>query len=311
MFGSTRDYGLRPGSGSSGYTASGIFSSGYSGLMGGIGALNPFGRRSNSYLYGSSGASGTGGFSWTSMVGYLMSVLTMLLIILMLVHYFIRPIFQVNPGGPGFIPIPGMNDNEVYWKVGAAAPPVKLLTTKIGTKSYNYSMTVDIMIMNPLQLGTENRVIFSRGLPVSSSNSEKPVFTIALLPTTTDMIITHVNLDNNEEPIVLPNIPIQTPFRLGIVIMDKAIEVYINGKLLKTRRLSASPKGGGDQFYPPQGSMSQMARVNNFMLWDRVLTAPEIRYATPALMTVNQADLSLVPTVSLCGDDDPLKKNQN
>jgi len=226
----------------------------------------------------------------------------------MLVHYFIRPIFQVNPGGPGFIPIPGMNDSEVYWKVGAAAAPVKILTTKVGTKAYDYSMTLDIMIMNPLQLGTENRVIFSRGLPVSLSNSVKPVFSIALLPTTTDMIITHVNLDNNEEPIVLPNVPIQTPFRLGIVIMDKAIEVYINGKLLKTRRLSASPKEGGDQFYPPQGSMAQMARVNNFMLWDRTLTAPEIRYATPALMTVNETDLSLVPTVSLCGDDDPLKK---
>jgi hypothetical protein len=312
MFGSTRDYGLRPGGyGANPYTAPGLFSSGYSGFMGGLGGLNPFGRRSNAYLYGARSSGAAGGFTWTAILGYFLSIITMLLIILLLVHYFIRPVFQFNPGGPGFIPVPGMNDSEVFWKPGTTAAPIKTTDIALGTKSTNYSLTLDILIKNPQALGTTNRVFFSRG-----ENSPEPdagqkgktlasqTLSVALLPTTTDMVITLININNNEEPLVIRNVPVLTPFRLGIIIMEGAMEVYVNGRLLKTRKLDASPKEGGAFFYPPQASMAQVVRVNNLIIWDKTLTAPEIRYATPALMTVSDTDLtSLLPNGSVCGVD--------
>jgi len=308
MFGSTRDYGLRPGGYSSNpYTASGMFSSG--GLMGGIGALNPFGGRSNAGLYGIKQGPGAG-FTWIGILGYIVSILTMLIIILLLVHYFIYPVFQINPGGPGFIPVPGLNDSETFWKPGAVLSPIKSLETVIGKKTYNISMVLDIMIKNPQTFSTEgNRVFFSRGMNSPEPESGKKgktlaeeILSVALAANTTDMVITLVNMENNPEPIYIPNVPVLTPFRLGIVIMDKAIEVYINGKLLKTRRLSASPKEGGYTFYPPQASMAQVVRINNLILWDRAITAPEIRYATPALMVINDSDItSYMPSGEVCG----------
>ena len=304
MFGSTRDYGLRPGGYSSNpYTASSMFSSG--GLMGGIGALNPFGGRSNAGFYGiKQGAAA--GFSWTGILGYIVSILTMLIIILLLVHYFIYPVFQLNPGGAGFIPVPGMNDNEVFWKPGTVLSPIKSLETVIGNKTFNMSMTLDIMIKNPQTFSNDgNRVFFSRGMDSpepAAGKSLTDILTVALAANTTDMVITLINMENNPEPIYIPNVPVLTPFRLGIVLLDKAMEVYINGKLLKTRRLSASPKEGGYSFYPPQASMAQVVRVNNLILWERPITAPEIRYAKPALMTANDSDItSYMPSGEVCG----------
>jgi hypothetical protein len=308
MFGSTRDYGLRPGSGSTPYTASGMFSSGYSGFMGGLSTMNPFGRKSNAYLYGATGRAGR--FSWTSMIGYLASIITMILVILLMVHYFIRPVFQFNPGGPGFIPVPGMNDGQAYWPPGSVLNPIKTTETSIGLKNYNFSVALDILIKNPQTLGTTNRVFFSKG-----SNSPEPttgkgktlsdsILTVALLPTTTDMVVTLLNSDNNEEPLVISNVPVLTPFRLGIIVMDTVMEVYINGKLLKTRKLASSAKEGGEFFYPPQGQMASTVRINNLILWDKAITAPEMRYATPALMTVNNTDLvSMLPNGTVCGTD--------
>lgn len=309
MFGSTRDYGLRPGGyGSNPYTAPGLFSSGYSGFMGGLSGLNPFGKRSNAYLYGAATRPGAaGGFTWTAILGYILSIFTMLIIILLLVHYFIRPVFQFNPGGPGFIPVPGMNDSEVYWKPGTVLAPIKTADIALGSKTTNYSLTLDILIKNPQALGSTDRIFFSRGEkpPTPDTNTnQSQVLTVALLPTTNDMVITLINAHNNEEPLMIRNVPVLTPFRLGIIVMDGAMEVYINGKLLKTRKLDASPKEGGLYFYPPQASMAQVVRVNNLIVWTTTLTAPEIRYATPALMSVSETDLmSLLPNGSVCGVD--------
>jgi len=292
MFGS-RNYGLGPGSNYKPYTASG--SSGFGGLgglMGGLTSLNPFGKSTSSYFSGSS--SSTGSFTWTSIIGYLISILTMLLIILLLVHYFIRPIFQMSPGGAGFIPVPGLNDNEVFWKVKTILAPIDDIKTAVSKVSFNWSMTLDIVIKNPMSLGTANRVFFSRG----------SLLTVALMPTTTDMVVTVRNSANNEEPLTIKNVPVLTPFRLGIVIMDRAVEVYINGKLLRSRTLASTPLDGGGTFNPPQGPMAELASVNNLIIWKRTLSPSEIRYASPALMTLNPTDVAALPTVDSCGIGD-------
>ena len=52
------------------------------------------------------------------------------------------------------------------------------------------------------------------------------------------------------ENIVVPNVPVQQPFRLSMVVMEQALEVYINGKLIKTRAFSAPPKDVKGDIYP-------------------------------------------------------------
>uniref|UniRef100_A0A6C0DH29 Uncharacterized protein n=1 Tax=viral metagenome TaxID=1070528 RepID=A0A6C0DH29_9ZZZZ len=322
MFGrSTRDYGLGPGRSSTQYTApsTGFFGSftgfnpfgsatvprqnpyGYgasTGFMGSFGRFNPFGASSG---YSSSYSTG-----WKAIVGYILSVSVILLMILLLVHYFVRPIFQLSPGGPGFIPVPGLNDSELFWKPGTVVSPIKDIQTRLAGRSANFTMTMDIVILNPLTFSNKNRPIFMRGSSLDPDPGKKgksldvTSITVALKPDTTDMVIILMNSSNNEEPITIPNVPVQTPFRLGIVIMDMAMEAYINGKLIKTRTLDASPRQSGGDFSPPQGQMVDLARVNNLQLWDRVLTPSEIRYSKPSLEPTKPTDINLIPSVSVC-----------
>jgi hypothetical protein len=46
----------------------------------------------------------------------------------------VRPIFQLSPGGPGFIPVPGLNDSELFWKPGVVASPIKDIQTRTGCR---------------------------------------------------------------------------------------------------------------------------------------------------------------------------------
>jgi hypothetical protein len=327
MFGrSTRDYGLGPGRTSTQYTApstgffgnfnpfgSGITTTGprqnpygygaSTGIMGTLGRFNPFGAKS-----------GIGGpaVGWKAIVGYLLSVSVILLMILLLVHYFVRPIFQLSPGGPGFIPVPGLNDSELFWKPGVVASPIKDIQTNLAGKVTNWTFTLDITILNPLTFSNKNRPIFMRGSTLEPEPGMKGKsldvlnltnITVALKPDTTDLVIILMNSHNNEEPIVIPNVPVQTPFRLGVVIMDMAMEAYINGRLIKTRTLDASPRQSTGDFIPPQGTMTDLARVNNLQLWNRVLSPSEIRYSKPALETAKSTDINLIPSVTVCDNN--------
>ena len=323
MFGrSTRDYGLGPGRTSTQYTApsTGFFGSftGFNpfgtalattnpyastGFMGSLGRFNPFGARS--------GISGPA-VGWKAIVGYVLSVSVILLMILLLVHYFVRPIFQLSPGGPGFIPVPGLNDSELFWKPGVVASPIKDIQTRIAGQVTNWTFTLDITILNPLTFSDRNRPIFMRGSTLEPEPGMKGKsldvlnltnITVALKPDTTDLVIILMNSHNNEEPIIIPNVPVQTPFRLGVVIMDMAMEAYINGRLIKTRTLDASPRQSTGDFIPPQGSMTDLARVNNLQLWNRVLSPSEIRYSKPALETAKSTDINLIPSVTVCDNN--------
>lgn len=229
--------------------------------------------------------------------------------ILLLVHYFVRPIFQLSPGGPGFIPVPGLNDSELFWKPGVIASPIKDIQTRVAGQVTNWTFTLDITILNPLTFSDRNRPIFMRGSTLEPAAGTKGKsldvlnltnITVALKPDTTDLVIILMNSHNNEEPIVIPNVPVQTPFRLGVVIMDMAMEAYINGRLIKTRTLDASPRQSTGDFIPPQGSMTDLARVNNLQLWNRVLSPSEIRYSKPSLETAKSTDINLIPSVTVC-----------
>jgi hypothetical protein len=120
----------------------------------------------------------------------------------------------------------------------------------------------------------------------------------ALLPDTNDLIVSVLNKDNNMENVVIPNIPIQEPFRLGIVLMDKALEVYINGHLMKTRTFTAPPMDVLGDIYPATGIESNMALVRNLKIWPRIVTSAEIRYASPSLSTEKEFGAGPMPSSS-------------
>ena len=214
----------------------------------------------------------TSTMGWSAIIGYTAAILLILLVLLLFVHYTIMPIFQLQPGGPGLIPIPYMDSNQNFWppqKTPYVVPDISncivnqtMTRTSNGrgaSMASNWSMSLDISIMNPqstIMVGGAPgfRLLFSRAPPnsrIDNSNltgatqdgSITAVITnyniaIGLLPDTNDLLVSVMNSAGNAENIFIGNVPTQTPFRLGVVIMDNAFEVYMNGKLTKTRKMA-------------------------------------------------------------------------
>ena len=223
-------------------------------------------------------------------IAYGLSIIIVILVILLFVHFFITPIFKFTPGGPGIISVPGYDDGKLFWTKTTTGP---ILNTNlpIANQIYGYTINLDVFVENPLQFSTSPRIFFSRGAVKKDTPSDNTLLGLltnynlvaALLPDTNDLIVSVLNKNNNMENIIVPNVPIQQPFRLTMVVMEQALEVYINGKLLKTRKFLASPKDVKGDITATTGIESNAIKVHNLKIWTRILTVSEVREATPTL----------------------------
>ena len=260
---------------------------------------------------------GTASTSWTGILGYVIGVVVILVVILLIVNYTITPIFRLYPGGPGYIPIPGGDTSQVFWKQGSGKPaifsPFFDISTNVVAIPSQWSFSLDIDITNPMHISQSPRILFHRGpaIDISGTPPEGNTTTIkgllgnynvafALLPDTTDLVVSVLNSSMGMENVIIPNVPVQTPFRVGVILSDTAMEVYLNGLLQRTRTFESgtTPLKATGMFYPPQGINAEIAKVANLHLWNSVISPSQMRYATPGLMTVSAKEKSDIPTSS-------------
>ena len=226
-------------------------------------------------------------------LAYVLVIIIIILVILLFINFFITPIFKLRPGGPGIIPVPGFDDGKLFW-TNISPGPILNKDLPIVSQVYNYTVNLDVFIENPLQFSTSPRIFFSRGAVKKDTPSGDTLLgallnynlVAALLPDTNDMIVSVLNKDNNMENIIVPNSPIQLPFRLSMVVMEQALEVYINGKLIKTRSFTAPPKDVKGDIEAASGIINNAIKVHNLKIWSRLLTVAEIRESSPRLTDV-------------------------
>lgn len=239
-------------------------------------------------------------------IAYILAIIVVIVILLLFIHYFITPVFKMHPGDPGYIPLPGYDDGVLQWTKGS--PFIANKNTIISSSSYNYSLIMDIFIQNPLQFSNTDRILFTRGAMLNERPQGETLtgimsnynLVVALTPDTNDLIVSVLNTNNNMENILVPNIPVQEPFRLGIIFMEQAMEVYMNGKLVQTRVFSASPKAVQGDIMGPMGTSATVALIRNLKIWNRVLTSSEIRYSPPSIMSAKGFGASPMPSSSSC-----------
>ncbi len=231
----------------------------------------------------------------------LLTILTVALIgfiILVIVHFTIRPIFRSGSADPGLIPIPTLGSDTTghYWK-SSSAPLASANTVLTGNQSgtMDFSLAVDVLIHNPNVKSAGNRPIFWRSdkqVPDSALNlpeganivREIGVFNFAayLAPQTNDLIVSVLNGQSELESVVVQNVPTGEAFRLGIILTPLFLEVYINGKLYRTRNLASPPLPVVGSFMPPGGPYADMAAVRNLRIWRGSVPPAKMRYL-PAL----------------------------
>ena len=110
---------------------------------------------------------GTASTSWTGILGYVIGVVVILVVILLIVNYTITPIFRLYPGGPGYIPIPGGDTSQVFWKQvsgkSGTVSPFSDISTNVVAIPSQWSFSLDIDITNPMHISQSPRVLFYRG----------------------------------------------------------------------------------------------------------------------------------------------------
>ena len=158
-----------------------------------------------------------------------------------------------------------------------------------------------MFIENPIQISNNPRIIFTRGgVPMTNSVKANTILSVlktynvavALQSDTTDLIVSVLDTNTNSQDIIINNIPIQTPFRLGIVLMNTALEVYLNNKLVNTKTLLVPPKSVTGDIIPS----STLVKMKNLKIWKRVLSTSEIIHATPNTTSASDFGAGPIPS---------------
>jgi len=245
------------------------------------------------------------------MIAYVIGIIIIVVVISLLIHHFVTPIYAFHPGAPGIITIPGFDDGVLFWNGSGQYPgvgPIKNEDLPIVNIFYDYSLIMDMFIQNPMQFSQHPRILFSRGATPASAPTGDLILSIlsnynlvvALKPDTTDLIVSVLNVSNQMETVIVPNAPIQEPFRLGIILMQNALEVYINGSLMKTRTFTMGLKDVKGDIAPASGVELNIAKIQNLKIWGRVLTSPEMRAAKPDMASAASFGAGPIPSSTSC-----------
>jgi hypothetical protein len=248
-------------------------------------------------------------------VYYFIGITLIVLLLLVLINYTITPIFRTRPGGKGVIPLPGTDDSSLFWKNTNNISVIADQNTPINSKSKLYSFLLDIQVDDPTAATSMPRVLFSRGgivtdpeQPYSSTDTIlvlNPSFNsiVYLDHLTNDLHVAVQTIESNEttpqvlvESIIIPNIPVRKAVRLGVMVGDRVLEVYINGYLVRSKTFSKPVRDIVGDIQPPADNiLSRVARVANLRIWDRPLSPSEFRAYGSA------TDFDMLPVADSCG----------
>ena len=249
---------------------------------------------------------------------YFIILVIVILLLLVIINFTLFPIFKVRPGGKGIIPIPGSNDEQLYWNdINKIAT---IPDTFLGNQVENWSMMLDIQVDNPNVNTQFPRVLFTRGpVPATEPTTYTENDTILEMNPSFNVImyldrlvndlyisVQTISTDGNStvmlESAVIPNIPVGKSIRLGLMVGSHSFEVYINGYLAKTKTFTGSISTATSKFQPPNTTIrASTARVMNLRVWKRTLSAGEFR----AYKSSSDFPLITVPDSCLANPDIP------
>jgi hypothetical protein len=82
--------------------------------------------------------------------------------------------------------------------------------------------------------------------------------------------------------------------------MEQALEVYLNGHLMKTRSFAAPPKSVLGSIFPAIHVEANIAKIRNLKIWSRIITTGEVRDSRPALLSAKDFDATPIPSSTSC-----------
>jgi hypothetical protein len=228
---------------------------------------------------------------------YLSLIAMFIFLILVFVHFTITPIFKFDMNDRGLVDISAGGDGQLVWQNTFADSDEK--ATFKNQLNCNYSISLDIFIKNELSASTSPRVLLYRGESPVELARDSPVsellplynnsnILVYLDPSKNDLNVVAITMNSELIPAPeaippIPNVPVDTPFRLSILFQPGYMEVYMNGELQATRVFIGRPKETSGNFYGPPEFVRENARVGNLQYWPRILAPSEVRSSGPVL----------------------------
>jgi hypothetical protein len=257
----------------------------------------------------------TSRISILSIITYLVVIIIIVGIFLIFIDRFITPIFKYKPGDPGYIPLPYGDDGVLYWPKNPGT--IRDDSTILANIASGYTLSLDIFIFNPMAFATTPRVIFWRGsqaqnsAPSSAPNQKYRISEFNLLfslnKDTNDLMVDTIldtpgKLQRDIQSVRINNVPIRKGFRVTVVMFNKLMEVYLNGRLYQTRTLPASPLGSFHFFNPQTLEGQASTAIRNLKIWNRCLSANEVREMSPPIDSFSDFDNIMPATCANISD---------
>lgn len=225
-----------------------------------------------------------------AIISYISVVGIIILIFLIFLDRFVTPIFKLRPGAPGFIPLPYGDDGILYWLKTPTL--IRDDSTIISNIASGYTLSLDIFIHNPMAFARSPRKLFWRGPRTLLPNIQQTPgqfglkefnLLLSLTKDTNDLVIATMLESSKIETVKINNAPIRKGFRITIVMFDKLMEVYLNGRLFQSRPLLQQPLPSFHFLNPPAPEGEGAGAVRNLKIWNRCLSSAEVREINPPI----------------------------
>lgn len=231
---------------------------------------------------------------------YLSAGIFVLLVILVLIHYTLYPIFSFSDDDPGIITVPTASDKQSAFTKGPANFDIS--ANFVGIPSCSYTVGMDVYIAGDFSSMTVPRVLLYRGLgtpgpirPPASDTSANFVtrfpdtnLLVWLDPVKNDLYVSGITTDGTtarvESTRAIQNVPIREPFRVTVVFAPMLVEVYMNGRLeqaIPFKQPLRTIEGAQNYFWPVISTIDRNTLIGNVNFWPRTLTSREVRAKEP------------------------------
>ena len=210
------------------------------------------------------------------------------------------------------------SDSELFWQPSPRFVSLTVPAESTRPLGSEYSMTIETVLYNTRNYNTTEgpyRHIIHRGSDelttatiggaivsgcvARNGSANLPPFGlpkrlnpgIFLDPNTNDILVfvdTHLGAENYRESVRITDIPLDIPFRLGVVLKGRVLEIYLNCRLEVTKVLTGDPKEVEGDWYGLSGSAAAEAQIQNLHLWNKGLVTAAIQSLCPAFPTFSK-----------------------
>lgn len=226
---------------------------------------------------------------------YLSAACLLLFIVLMTIHFTIRPIFSFLPGDGGVISMPVATTEQLAFSKGPAPVDVSCNITNIVSK--NYTLSLDVFLSSGFYTTSVPRVLlYLSDKQINMAGTDTTDSLLTRFPATNvfiwvdsvknDVYVSAVGVDGagtshllNSKPI--ENVPLREPFRIAIVVASGFIEIYMNGELVQTMNLGYPLKNidgtTKSYYFATPMPVFNSVQVANISYWNNILSSKTIR----------------------------------